>query len=88
MLTQFAKQEIIIRDFRDGHSERKIARELPVSRKTVHSYFEEYRKARDKLTSQKVDEEALIVDLRNLLLDQLDTFNPVLKDHIEDIDAR
>lgn len=42
------KQEIIIRYFRQGDSQRKISRELGINRKTVRKYIEDYEKHRSK----------------------------------------
>jgi len=36
------KQEILLRHFRDGHSYRKISRDLGISRSTVTKYIDEY----------------------------------------------
>ena len=38
----YTKQEIIIRSYREGKSQRSISRELQISRKTVKKYIEEY----------------------------------------------
>lgn len=38
----YTKQEIIISSYRDGKSQRTIARELQISRKTVNKYIQEY----------------------------------------------
>jgi hypothetical protein len=57
------KQKIIIRHFRDGQNEMKISRDLHLNRKTVHCYIEDYRKARDKLSGEEIDEEALIENI-------------------------
>lgn len=38
----YTKQEIIISSFRDGKSQRQIARDLQISRKTVSKYIREY----------------------------------------------
>jgi len=38
----YTKQEIIIRSHREGHSQRKIARDLHISRKTVKKYLDEH----------------------------------------------
>lgn len=38
----YTKQEIIIRSYREGKSQRCISRELVVSRKTVKKYISEY----------------------------------------------
>lgn len=41
----YTKQEIIISSYRDGKSQRTIARELQISRKTVNKYIQEYEAA-------------------------------------------
>lgn len=41
----YTKQEIIFKSHRDGKSQRRIARELQISRKTVKRYIEEYKTA-------------------------------------------
>jgi len=38
----YTKQEIIIRSYREGQSQRRISTELQISRKTVKKYIEEY----------------------------------------------
>jgi transposase len=38
----YTKQEIIIRSYREGKSQRRIAHELHLSRKTIRKYIEEY----------------------------------------------
>ncbi|MFP4048231.1 MAG: IS21 family transposase [Bacteroidales bacterium] len=51
------KQEIIIRYYRHGDSERKISRELDIHRDTVRRYLKEYRKARkNSLSGLSADE--------------------------------
>lgn len=42
MISMYTKQEIILRSYREGKSQRSIARELAISRKTVRKYIEEY----------------------------------------------
>ena len=44
MISMYTKQEIIIRSYREGKSQRCISRELQISRKTVKKYIEEYEK--------------------------------------------
>lgn len=41
----YTKQEIIIRSYRQGHSQRQIARDLHISRKTVKKYLEGHAQA-------------------------------------------
>lgn len=38
----YTKQEIIIRSYREGKSQRQISRELKISRKTIKKYIEDY----------------------------------------------
>lgn len=40
----YTKQEIIIRSYREGKSQRQISRELQISRKTIKKYIEDYEK--------------------------------------------
>jgi len=42
MISMYTKQEIIIRKYREGESQRQISRELGISRKTVKKYISEY----------------------------------------------
>jgi transposase len=56
------KQEIIIRHYREGESERSIARILRISRTTVRRYIEQYKKARDHLMQPSGDD-SLTADL-------------------------
>lgn len=57
------KQKIILRYYRDGDSERKISRDLKTNRHTVRRYLKEYERARSKLSSSDVEDEALIENL-------------------------
>ena len=57
------KQEIILRYYRRGDSERKISRELQINRATVRRYIQEYRKARDAVISSDKPDEELIEEL-------------------------
>ncbi len=41
----YTKQEIIIRSYREGKSQRQISRELQISRKTVRKYLREHEEA-------------------------------------------
>ena len=49
----YTKQEIILRKYREGASQRSISRELEISRKTVKKYIEEY----ERLLKEKQNEE-------------------------------
>ena len=42
MISMYTKQEIIIRSYREGKSQRQISRELQISRKTVRKYLREH----------------------------------------------
>jgi len=57
------KQEIIISYYRDGDSERKIARRLKISRTTVRRYLEEYKQAREAICSLEKPDGQLIDEL-------------------------
>ena len=48
MIKMDTKQEILRRYFRESDSERKIARDLQINRKTVKKYLEDYLKAKEK----------------------------------------
>ena len=57
------KQKIILHRFRDGYSERRIARKLQINRETVRRYLSEYEKARQNLSSAEKEDEVLIEEL-------------------------
>lgn len=59
MISMVNKQEIIIRYYRHGDSERKISRELHIHRDTVRRYLKEYRKARKSSLSGQVNDELI-----------------------------
>jgi len=42
MIRMSTKQKIILRRYRDGYSERRIARLLKINRETVRRYLAEY----------------------------------------------
>uniref|UniRef100_A0A1S2LQU7 Insertion element IS150 protein InsJ-like helix-turn-helix domain-containing protein n=1 Tax=Anaerobacillus isosaccharinicus TaxID=1532552 RepID=A0A1S2LQU7_9BACI len=46
------KQEILLMYFREGKSQRSIAREVGVDRKTVSSYIKDYESKLEKLIEQ------------------------------------
>lgn len=48
MLSMNTKQEIILRYYRQGHSQRRISRDLKICRKTVKKYLSDYEKQRNK----------------------------------------
>ena len=56
MLKMHQKQEIIIRYHREGHSQRKISRDLGIHRHTIKRYLEEYEKAGKELEEQGGEE--------------------------------
>lgn len=58
----YTKQEIILKSYREGQSQRSISRELHVSRKTVKKYIQEYEL---HIKSNKNQSEALTVYLSN-----------------------
>ncbi len=49
----YTKQEIIIRSYREGQSQRSISRELKISRATVKRYIEEYESLLSKASSDQ-----------------------------------
>lgn len=57
------KQQIILRYFREGHSQRRISRDLSVSRKTVQKYISAYSQSQSALQAQKKPEEELVEEL-------------------------
>ncbi len=60
MISMGKKQKIILRKYRDGDSERKIAKELKINRTTVRRYLSEYKHARQELFSSDPNDEVLI----------------------------
>jgi transposase len=50
----YTKQEIIIRSYREGKSQRQIARELQLSRKTIKKYIEEYESLIERSASPSI----------------------------------
>ena len=57
------KQKIILHRYRDGYSERRIARKLGINRETVRRYLGEYEKSRQKLSEAEKKDEVLIEEL-------------------------
>ncbi len=57
------KQKIILHRYRDGYSERRIARKLGINRETVRRYLSEYEKAHQKLSEAEKKDEVLIEEL-------------------------
>jgi len=66
MIDMSTKQKIILCRYRDGHSERRIARKLRINRETVRRYLAEYEKARQKLSEAEKEDEVLIEELVNV----------------------
>jgi transposase-like protein len=52
MISMYTKQEIIIRSYREGKSQRQISRELQISRKTVRKYLREHEEALQTAVSE------------------------------------
>ena len=63
MIRMSTKQKIILHRYRDGYSERRIARKLQINRETVRRYLSEYEKARQNLSNAEKEEEVLIEEL-------------------------
>nr|WP_021169248.1 IS21 family transposase [Sporomusa ovata]EQB26434.1 transposase [Sporomusa ovata DSM 2662] len=67
MITLNQKQEIILNFYREGKSQRAIAKETGVDRKTVSKYINAYQQARQKLIQSedttRIDQIDLITDL-------------------------
>lgn len=63
MIRMSTKQKIILHRYRDGYSERRIARKLDINRETVHRYLFEYEKARQNLSNAEKEDEVLIEEL-------------------------
>jgi len=64
MIKLIDKQKIIISYYREGKTQRQIARELGVNRKTIRRYIREYEKKKNILTSSKgSDRSELIADV-------------------------
>lgn len=63
MITMSIKQQIILRYFREGHSQRRISRELGISRKTVQKYISSYSQSHSALQQEKKAKEELVEEL-------------------------
>ena len=61
MLSMKTKQEIILRYFREGHSQRKISETLSVGRRTVKKYIVEYEAAQKGLSEAGTTEKTLLM---------------------------
>lgn len=62
MISMIKKQEVIIRHFRQGESQRKISRGLGINRKTVRKYLEEYEESCRKRGKEASDKELELED--------------------------
>ena len=49
MISLEKKQQIILRYYHDGESQRKIHRETGISRKTIRKYIQKYEQAKNEL---------------------------------------
>lgn len=64
MIKLIDKQRIIISYYREGKSQRQIARESGINRKTIRRYIREYEKKKNILTGSKgSDKSELIADI-------------------------
>jgi DNA-binding CsgD family transcriptional regulator len=63
MIKMSMKQKIILYSYRDGYSERWIARELKINREFVRRYLSEYKKARDKISDGTDPDGTLIEEI-------------------------
>ncbi len=77
------KQKIILHRYRDGFSERKIARELKINRETVHRYLVDYERSRQVLSEAEKAEEVLIEEL--VKIPKYDSSNRDTKKFTEEI---
>ena len=50
----YTKQEIIIRSYREGKSQRKISHELQINRKTIRKYIEDYENLQKESTKPEM----------------------------------
>ena len=62
MIGMKTKQEIILRFFREGKSQRQISKALGVGRRTVRKYIESYEAAQSSLASAGPKEKALLME--------------------------
>ena len=77
------KQKIILHRYRDGYSERKIARELKINRETVRRYLADYERSRQILSELEKAEEVLIEEL--VKIPKYDSSNRDTKKFTEEI---
>lgn len=54
MISMYTKQEIILKNYREGKSQRSISRELGICRKTVRKYISEFEASLSKGSSEVV----------------------------------
>ncbi len=66
MIKLIEKQKIIISHFQKGKSQRQIAREMNLNRRTITKYVKDYERKKAKLTDSKgnSNKEELITDMR------------------------
>ena len=65
MINLIEKQKIIISHFQKGKSQRQIARQMGLNRRTIAKYIKDYERKKSKLTDSKGDsnKEELIADI-------------------------
>ena len=64
MIKLIDKQKIIISYYREGKTQRQIAREVGINRKTIRRYIREYEKKKNILTRSKSSNRSeLIADI-------------------------
>jgi len=65
MINLIGKQKIIISHFQKGKSQRQIAREMGLNRRTIKKYVKDYERKKAKLTDSKENsnKEELIADI-------------------------
>jgi len=57
-----SKQEVILRYFREGHSQRRISKDLGVSRPTVKKYIKEYERGKKLMEGGVSEVEGLLLE--------------------------
>ncbi len=77
------KQKIILHRYRDGYSERSVARKLGINRETVRRYLSEYERSRQVLSEAEKAEEVLIEEL--VKTPKYDSSNRDIKKFTEEI---
>jgi len=65
MINLIEKQKIIISHFQKGKSQRQIAREMGLNRRTIAKYVKDYERKKARLTDSKgnSNQEELIADI-------------------------